>query len=198
MRKFMYLNGFDFVKTHLQGPKILDIGNIGKSGFLHRKIREVFKNCEITGLDIDRKKAKEFNFPNQVIADAKKIPFPNNYFDGVLMCEILEHTFEPQKMIKEAHRVLKPRGVLLVTTPNPYALPRILRFFLKRMDTIGNPDHKIFYTPAIFKNILEKNNFEIKIISTDAIRIKSITIYLPRFKIFKMLGGNICIKAIKK
>ena len=193
-----YLTGFDFIKSHLSGRRILDVGNIGSSGWQYKKIMESFPDCEIIGLDNNTEKAKELKLPNQVIGDAHEMPFPDNYFDGVIMAEILEHTYEPKKMIKESYRVLKQDGILIVTTPNPYSLIRILRFFLKKMDVIGDPSHKIFYTPAVLKNILEENGFKIEIISTDAIRIKFKTIYLPRFKIFKMLGGNLLVKAIKK
>ena len=196
--KHMHLTGFDFIKEHLRGRRILDVGNIGKGGSQYKKIIESFPDCEIIGLDNNIKRARELKLPNQVIGDAHKMPFSDNYFDGVIMAEILEHTFEPQKMIQEARRVLKIGGMLIVTTPNPYALARILRFFFKGMDVIGEPSHKIFYTPAIFKNIFGKNGFKIEIISTTAIRIKFKNINLLRFKTSKMLGGNICVKAIKK
>ena len=46
-------------------------------------------------------------------------PLPDGRFDLVLCCEILEHLLiNPSHMLFEAHRVLKPGGHLLVSTPN--------------------------------------------------------------------------------
>jgi glycosyltransferase involved in cell wall biosynthesis len=53
--------------------------------------------------------------------DAEKDPFPypDEAFDTVLCCELLEHlTADPMHMMSEIHRILKPNGVLLLTTPN--------------------------------------------------------------------------------
>lgn len=195
----MYLTGFDFIKKHLCGQRILDVGNIGKAGSQYKKIIESFPDCEIMGLDNDAEKAEELKLPHQLIGDANKMPFPDNYFDGVILAEVLEHTSEPLRMIREVYRVLNRGGVLILTTPNPYALSRMLSFLFRRMDTLGNPDHKIFYTPAVLKNMLENSGFRVDIISTpNAIHIKSRIIYSSRFRIFKMLGENICIKAIKQ
>ncbi|MCP6719475.1 MAG: methyltransferase domain-containing protein [Patescibacteria group bacterium] len=194
---------FDFIKLHLRGPRILDVGNLGDGddeASIHKKIRESFGDtCDVIGLDSNEKKARELNFPGQVIGKAENMPFKNEFFDCVYMGEIIEHTFEPIKMIKEVNRVLKTGGVLVIDTPNVYALSRILRFFLKKMDSIGDPDHKLFYTPAVLKNMLEKNGFIIEIMSSNLkFGFRSKTFYLPKLKIFKMLGGHLCIKAIKK
>lgn len=46
-------------------------------------------------------------------------PYEDNSFDGVLFCEILEHlTHNPTHTLTEIHRVLKPGGFVVVTTPN--------------------------------------------------------------------------------
>ena len=47
------------------------------------------------------------------------LPHPGESFDGVLCCELLEHlTADPVAMLREIHRVLKPGGWLVLTTPN--------------------------------------------------------------------------------
>ncbi len=51
-------------------------------------------------------------------ADATSIPIPRNSYDLVLSTEVIEHTRNPGKAIKEAARVLKKNGFLVLTTPN--------------------------------------------------------------------------------
>jgi SAM-dependent methyltransferase len=58
-------------------------------------------------------------------------PYSDATFDMVLCCEIIEHlTMDPTHMLCEIHRVLKPGGKLLITTPNVHNLSygtRLLR-----------------------------------------------------------------------
>ncbi len=47
------------------------------------------------------------------------LPAPDNYFDYVLCCEVLEHMeVDPMFMLSELNRVLKDDGFIILTTPN--------------------------------------------------------------------------------
>lgn len=51
--------------------------------------------------------------------DTDQIPVPDEHFDWVVCCEVLEHMeIDPMNMMSEINRVLKPNGRLLLTTPN--------------------------------------------------------------------------------
>lgn len=52
------------------------------------------------------------------VAPAEKVPFEDEYFNVVIASEILEHVYEPQDLLKEARRVLKPGGLLVGTVPH--------------------------------------------------------------------------------
>jgi ubiquinone/menaquinone biosynthesis C-methylase UbiE len=67
-------------------------------------------------------------------SDAKVLPFPDDYFDRVLMFDVVEHLYpwELQEALIESRRVLKPGGRLIVhTAPNRwydvYAYPWVRR-----------------------------------------------------------------------
>ena len=52
-------------------------------------------------------------------AERDPFPYPNESFDTVLCCELVEHlTADPMHMMTEIHRILKPGGHLVLTTPN--------------------------------------------------------------------------------
>lgn len=57
-----------------------------------------------------------------VLADAKKLSFRNSSFDIALLFQVLEHVDSPERVIKEAARVLKPNGVLIISLPFFYPL----------------------------------------------------------------------------
>jgi 2-polyprenyl-6-hydroxyphenyl methylase/3-demethylubiquinone-9 3-methyltransferase len=64
-------------------------------------------HCGKTGLDIDYLEGK---------ADA--LPFESRSFDVVSCCDVLEHVDEPQLVLAEIFRVLKPGGVFVFDTIN--------------------------------------------------------------------------------
>lgn len=51
------------------------------------------------------------------VQDLYKMKFSKNRFNYIVMGEVLEHLEDPKKAIKEATRVLKPGGVLALSTP---------------------------------------------------------------------------------
>src|SRR5688572_11785909 len=48
----------------------------------------------------------------------KKLPFNDNYFDKIVMSEVVEHLPQDVKGLKEVKRVLKPGGTVCITVPN--------------------------------------------------------------------------------
>ena len=51
-----------------------------------------------------------------VVAPAESIPFDSARFDVCVCTQALEHVLEPDRAVSELHRVLKPGGVLLLST----------------------------------------------------------------------------------
>jgi SAM-dependent methyltransferase len=63
-----------------------------------------------------------FGEPDTSTAEDQKgtllaLPFPDHAFDGVVLTEVLEHCVDPRRAICEVFRVLRPGGLLLVTSP---------------------------------------------------------------------------------
>ena len=50
-------------------------------------------------------------------ADCYQLPFQSEEFDVAVLADVIEHLEEPEAALAEAARVLKPKGVLIVTTP---------------------------------------------------------------------------------
>ena len=43
--------------------------------------------------------------------------FPNQFFDSVSMLDTLEHVSEERESLKEIYRIMKPKGILVITVP---------------------------------------------------------------------------------
>src|SRR5580693_3075334 len=54
---------------------------------------------------------------------SKPLPLPDGNFDHVVMLAVLEHLTEPEKVLREAHRVTAPGGSLIMTWPSSMVDP---------------------------------------------------------------------------
>ncbi len=60
-----------------------------------------------------------------------EFPYPDAHFDTVLFCEVIEHLTEnPVFTLREIHRVLKPGGSLVISTPNAARSGNLMRLWL--------------------------------------------------------------------
>ena len=94
-----------------------------------------------TGIDVQQ--AGDFGMHDHdeiKIFDGRSIPFPDEHFDVVLCTEVLEHAEDPEALIAEMRRVLRPGGALLATVPfaarvhyAPHDYHRFTRFRLDAM-----------------------------------------------------------------
>lgn len=55
-----------------------------------------------------------------IVGDIHMLPFADNSVDAIVCIAILEHIEEPQKAVREMHRVLKPGGQCFIYTPFLY------------------------------------------------------------------------------
>lgn len=71
-----------------------------------------------TGIDVPQASAFGMRRSDAIVRfDGASIPFGDASFDTILCTEVLEHTAEPEALIAEMHRVLKPGGTLIATVP---------------------------------------------------------------------------------
>ena len=90
-----------------------------------------------------------------VQADATALPFADSSFDGVICSETIEHIPHDNKVIKEIARVLRPRGVFVVTVPNLWNAARLLDMVKRRDFTVRMmAGHLREYTPRHLRSLL--------------------------------------------
>ncbi len=83
--------------------------------------------------------------------------FPDDHFDYVTLLGVMEHLENPEGLVREVHRVLKPGGRLIFTTPKE-ASDLLIRLYARNLDE----EHESYFdyprvekmTAGLFRNIL--------------------------------------------
>lgn len=160
------INEINTVKYHLyqnsipRNMKILDVGcNTGIPLINFLKNTE---NCLGFGIDINKYAVEnsENNKSNILLKlyDGYTIPFEDNYFDHIIFHHVIGHVKDPNRILLEINRVLKPGGTLSIITPNLWY--KLFRF---PQNLINNfkPDNSIlrYFTKKKLRNLLECNHF---------------------------------------
>ena len=102
------------------------------------------------------------------VCDAEQLPFENETFDTVIAAEMLFYLDNPDNFLREAYRLLKPDGRLLISCASnfPVKLYDQLRSWLRRMGMsrgmyFKEDPLKEFMTPSKLKAMLVRHNFKI-------------------------------------
>lgn len=150
-----------------RGLKILDAGcgNGWQTSFF-------LEGNEVSGLDIAASNVQQA-CQRGILARRHDIetpwPYPDGTFDLVVCSEVLEHVFFPEKIIREITRVLKPRGQVIISTPNLYSLGnRLALLYGKKCALIEYPynqEHIRHYSFGGLKKILKEAGFKVKDLS---------------------------------
>ncbi len=101
----------------LNSKKILDVGS--GSGMLVGELQK--EGVGAYGIDSSTEAiefgTKEGILNLSVMPSTNKLPFTDNYFDGVLAMDVLEHLRDEREVLTEIKRVVKKDGYLFVTVP---------------------------------------------------------------------------------
>jgi SAM-dependent methyltransferase len=98
------------------GFRILDV-----APQVHEGAKKYFELAEISTLDIDPESGADY------ICDlAHCDSIADDTFDLVFCTEVLEHTDDPFGSVSEIHRILKPMGMVIATTPFNFRIHRPL------------------------------------------------------------------------
>lgn len=163
---------------------ILDIGSAGADDpFLLKALRsEISEQCKLVSIDMNIKSLEELKGPNLdiIAANLYQMPFEDQSFEGCIIAEVVEHLYDIVGALKETARVIKPGGILLLSTPNPFAGGRAWNSWYTHQSpadmtnlalSVGNlpkekreegSSHIQFYDPLSLCNLLFDSGFEVE------------------------------------
>jgi SAM-dependent methyltransferase len=98
----------------LEGARILDIG-CGIGTYV-RKFQEL--SNRVYGIDIDAPRVRRGGTGSLSLAVSEQLPFASDAFDLVLLNEVIEHVRDDALTLREACRVVRPGGHVVIYAPN--------------------------------------------------------------------------------
>ncbi len=98
--------------AHLAGERVLDIG-CGEMPFL-----PLFEGGDRRIFGLDHPRSLHLSERVEIFGSALCLPIRSRSIDTALSLQVLEHVPEPLELLREARRVLKPGGYLILTAPH--------------------------------------------------------------------------------
>lgn len=188
--------------------RLLDVGcSLGIFLDIARK-----KGWEVHGVELNRrarKVAKEKFGLELIDKPLHELDFEDGYFDVITLWEVLEHLTDPNAILRECRRLMRPGGMLVVLVPNCDSLA--VRIMHEKSSTFGW-GHLWYFTPGCLNRLLESHGFTVFKTSTElgeadtlvnylqfdnpyigkGVKRKYKSVYMPREVIKKKLTDFLC------
>jgi len=124
---------------------------------------------DCTGLDISNA-ATDFAI-NEMGLNAKcgtifNLDFERQYFDVITMWDVIEHVRDPSKYIEKVSQILRPGGLLVLSTGNIESL--MFKIQRKNWHLLIPPFHLYYFNKTNITKLLENHGFEIKRLTHDS------------------------------
>jgi len=140
------------------------------NGYLAAKLSErgysvVGVDASTTGIEVARNSyGQNVEFICAPIREDLKSVLGGRMFDMVLSSEVIEHLYDPESLLRSAADILRPGGIIFISTPYHGYLKNIVIAMLGKSDRHYDPlwtgGHIKFFSPSTMAAILCKAGFE--------------------------------------
>ena len=154
----------EFLLSLCRGKRVLHLGctdtpftdeSIAAERWLHAKLSGVAGEC--VGVDIDanaiRRLRDQYGVCNIVHGDAENLEaLDRGLFDVVVAGELIEHLGNPARFLASARTVLRPDGLVAITTTNAFCFRRMLRVSFGSESV--HPDHCCYFSHSTLRRLV--------------------------------------------
>jgi len=151
------------VKQHKQSGTMLDLG-CSSGGFLGFFRSDSWKLYGIEMSADCAKRAEKRTGADVFVGDILDAPFPPQSFDVITCFDVLEHLYEPRRVMDKVAEWLKPEGIFYVQVPNiDSAEARVFRTYWHGLEL---PRHLFHYSPTSLRNLAKATGFREVLLET--------------------------------
>ena len=142
-----------------RGGRVLDVG--AGYGFLLRVFEE--RGYQAYGIEISEhaaEKSRSFcRAPITVQSAETRFPFEDDFFDAVVVNDVVEHLADPAACLREIRRTLAPNGIVFVQTLNRHSIAHLL--LGKRWTWYQDPTHVHMFTPQGLAQLIRDSGLDV-------------------------------------
>jgi len=182
----------EFIKSLglLPHSKILDVGC--SKGFLGKNLSKL--NFDLYGIEMDKNDAKmaRLHYKDIKICDLDfGMPvFKENFFDAIVMADVLEHLKNPLKALRHFKRFSK-NGYIIISTGNVANIWIRINLLFGRFDYTGkgilDRTHVHLYTLKNFKSLADEAGLGVKQVFVTPIPLPLVSDLFSKGNIFHLL-----------
>lgn len=143
--------------------------------------RQVSRQSPQSALSVTQQFPKTMAARCRVPSDASPAEFGmlrQNQYDVITAFEVIEHSYDPVTMVQTMYKLMKPGGIVAITTPNVDTLWR--KAMGKSWVGFHHPEHVFFFNPQSLKTLLEKAGFTDIVIKQDTPRLYPLSYFFRR------------------
>ena len=145
---------------------VLEMGaGFGTDGLSLMKERALVVFVDFAFSSLIQIKNRKYNPPCPfmgVCADVTNLPFRNTVFDAVMHQGLMEHFPDPEQMLSESRRILKPGGTSIIDVPQKFHFYTLFKHVCMKFG-LWNMGWETEYTPRHLAHLIEKSGFRIKV-----------------------------------
>lgn len=163
--EYLYNRTLEHLETLLEPSRILDVG----CAMGHFMVYARNRGWQVHGIECSAYAGaygrERWGLPIQSVCDLRAANLPGHYFDACVLIEVIEHLPNPDEVLAEVCRLLKPGGVVYLTTPN-FASYRALAE-RDSWSAVVPTGHLYYFTPDSLHQLLRKAGFSETVNLTD-------------------------------
>jgi 2-polyprenyl-3-methyl-5-hydroxy-6-metoxy-1,4-benzoquinol methylase len=158
-----YSSELEMLEEFRETSRLLDVG-AGAGLFLnHAKGR----NWEVYGVETSEygvNFCKSHFGIDLVQGTLEEAQFPSDFFDAVIIQDTIEHVHTPHLLMTEVNRILRPSGVVAISTPNFNGVGR--KVFGKYWSLVSPAEHLCLFAAKSLRTMLHQTGFAVITIET--------------------------------
>lgn len=167
------------------------------------------KSNSTYGIDIDEKSIeianKRYSGIDFSVSKLEKTSFSDNFFDVIIMNDVLEHTQDKIQTLNEMYRILKPDGILILSTPHkgifqfldPYNYTYFLsKYFSSVYKVLFKLKNKLNNSPISYEEKIKAIEKHYHYSESDYIEMLNKSSFNSKYQIKKIFKSGLFLEAI--